>query len=243
MNLTLALLAVTAAIPVSLQPHSVKFYSFLVVAARPQPCRGGWRGESPALGKLGAREAKRGTASRWDVPGSCQVPPWAPLGSNVLCVGWHGPVRGVAWSCLWGLGQSQLSPCAGADLGQLCLRATGWWWGDAIRQPAWGTRLGSRQSRRRRSPAGCERGPMTRPGAPPTLLLNENQLYICFISAQRCSGPQGGRRTRIASSATESHHYLAHPHRPHVCPGRGDVAPSQAGKQGTDVLQLGPASS
>lgn len=69
MNLTLALLAVTAAIPVSLQPHSVKFYSFLVVAARPQPCRGGWWGESPALRKLEAGEAKQGTAARWDMPG------------------------------------------------------------------------------------------------------------------------------------------------------------------------------
>lgn len=69
-NLTPALLAVTAAIPVSLQPHSVKFYSFLVVAARPQPCRGGWRGESPVLRKLKAKEAKWGTAARCDVPGS-----------------------------------------------------------------------------------------------------------------------------------------------------------------------------
>lgn len=190
MNLTLALLAVTAAIPVSLQPHSVKFYSFLVVAARPQPCRGGWWGESPALRKLEAGEAKQGTAARWDMPGG-----WGAARSL------HGLLR-AGMSCAQGgmvlhVGTRSITAIVpsrgggGGDLGQLCLRAVGLWWGDAIRHPAWGTWLGSGQSRRRRIPAGCEWGPTVRLGTPPRLLPNENQLYICFISAQRCSGPRG----------------------------------------------------
>lgn len=32
--------------------------------------------------------------ARWDVPGSCQVPPWAPPGRDVLCMGRHGPAYG-----------------------------------------------------------------------------------------------------------------------------------------------------
>lgn len=93
MNLTLALLAVTAAIPVSLQPHSVKFYSFLVVAARPQPYRGGWRGESPAL-----RNSRPGRRSREPWPGGmCQGAAWSILGSSRQ----ECSVQRVVQSCMW----------------------------------------------------------------------------------------------------------------------------------------------
>lgn len=119
--------------------------------------------------------------------GGRQVPPRAPPGRDVLRTGWHGPARGDSVHH----GHRSIRGGGGGDLGQLCLRAVGLWWGDVIRHPAWGTWLGSGQSRRRRIPAGCEWGPTVRLGTPPRLLPNENQLYICFISAQRCSGPRG----------------------------------------------------
>lgn len=186
MNLTLALLAVTAAIPVSLQPHSVKFYSFLVVAARPQPCRGGWRGESPALRKLEAREAKWGTAARWDMPGSRGAARSLRglLQAGMSCA-WGGTVLHVGTQSIAAVTPSRggsgpaLPVCCGAVVGR-CHPSpgVGHMPGDRAEplasQPRW-VRVGPHGETRRSS----ETAP------------NENQLYICFVSAQRCSGPQG----------------------------------------------------
>lgn len=159
MNLTLALLAVTAAIPVSLQPHSVKFYSFLVVAARPQPCRGGWRGESPAL-----RNSRPGRRSREPWSGEmCQGAARSLCGliqAGMLCAE-GGTVLHVGMRSITDLIPSQhgsgpaLPLCRGVVAGRCHCH------------PAWGTCLGSGQSCWHHSPAGCEQGPTTKLGAPP----------------------------------------------------------------------------
>lgn len=81
-------------------------------------------------------------------------------------------------------------------LGQLCLCAVGWWQEDATvtqhGEHAWGVGRAAGIT----ALLGVSR-------APPlnlVLLPNENQLYICFISAQHCSSPRE-RRTWRASSA------------------------------------------
>lgn len=172
MNLTLALLAVTAAIPVSLQPHSVKFYSFLVVAARPQPCRGGWRGERR---KREAAELRPG--------GTAPARSATSTGSLVGFSRWHRPVCRTSACCGCHPVPSRMQPVPRRCRGMLWGTSPGACLGSAAQPPA-------------SQPAGCERGPVVGAGAPARLLPNERQLAICFLSAPRCSSARGDEEHR-----------------------------------------------
>lgn len=130
-----------------------------------------------------------------------------PPGRDVLCAGWHGPVGG-------GFSPLQLSSHPGAALGQLCLCAVGWWWGDAIHHLACMC-LGSRQSRQCHSPTRCEWCPTVRPSTPPRRLPNGSQIYICFISVQRCLAPRAMKNVDSKHCHGTTHH-LIHPHQPCV---------------------------